>query len=101
MSAASRAERVPAAALEKDARLVDAWRALAELRANPFLTPEWYRAWLDAYAEEEPFAIAWRVDDEVRGVLPLVAVRSGAARVLRFAGARRGDWFTPACAAAD
>ena len=30
-------ERLPAAAL-------DAWGRLAELRGNPFLTPEWYRA---------------------------------------------------------
>jgi CelD/BcsL family acetyltransferase involved in cellulose biosynthesis len=101
MSAASRAERVPASALDEDQALLDAWRGLAELRANPFLTPEWFRAWLGAYPEEEPFAIAWRVDGEVRGVLPLVAVRSGARRLLRFAGARRGDWFTPACAEAD
>jgi CelD/BcsL family acetyltransferase involved in cellulose biosynthesis len=100
MSVASVAERVPAAALQDEA-LLDAWRTLAELRANPFLTPEWFAAWLAAYPDEEPFAIAWRVDGEVRGVLPLVAVRSGASRLLRFAGARRGDWFTPACAEAD
>jgi CelD/BcsL family acetyltransferase involved in cellulose biosynthesis len=100
MSVASAAERVPAAALQDEA-LLDAWRSLAELRANPFLTPEWFTAWLAAYPDEEPFAIVWRVDGEVRGVLPLVAVRAGASRLLRFAGARRGDWFTPACAEAD
>src|SRR4051794_26277361 len=100
MSEASAAERVPAAALQDEA-LLEAWRSLAELRANPFLTPEWFAAWLGAYPEEEPFLIAWWVGDEVRGVLPLVAVREGAKKLLRFAGARRGDWFTPACAEAD
>ncbi|MBN9623049.1 MAG: GNAT family N-acetyltransferase [Actinobacteria bacterium] len=101
MSAASRAERVPAAALQEDEVLLDAWRRLAEARANPFLTPEWTQAWLGAYPAEEPFVIAWKVGDEVRGVLPLVAVREGATKLLRFAGARRGDWFTPACAEVD
>ena len=73
------------------------WRALAELRENPFLTPEWCTAWLDAHPEERPFLMLWYRDGELRGVLPLVAVAAGPLRVLRFAGARRGDWFTPAC----
>jgi CelD/BcsL family acetyltransferase involved in cellulose biosynthesis len=73
--------------------LLGAWRRLAEARSNPFLTPEWFRAWIETNPEEEPFALAWRVDGELRGVLPLVRV----GRLLRFAGARRGDWFTPAC----
>ncbi len=78
-----------------------AWRKLAELRENPFLTPEWYRAWLESHPAEEPFAIAWRIGDEIRGVLPLVVVSKGPLRLLRFAGARRGDWFTPACRPED
>jgi len=78
-----------------------AWRHLAEQRSNPFLTPEWFQAWIEANPEEEPFAIAWRRDGELRGVLPLVRVRKGLGRVLRFAGARRGDWFTPACRRED
>jgi CelD/BcsL family acetyltransferase involved in cellulose biosynthesis len=82
--------------------LASSWRQLAELRENPFLTPEWYRAWLATNpAAEEPFLIAWRVEGEVRGVLPLVRVGKGPARLLRFAGARRGDWFTPACRLED
>jgi CelD/BcsL family acetyltransferase involved in cellulose biosynthesis len=84
-----------------DAPLVDAWRALAELRENPFLTPEWFAAWQAAYPSEEPFVILWRRDGQLRGVLPLVRVASGPLRILRFAGARRGDWFTPACRPAD
>lgn len=94
------AERIAAEALS-DPDLLEVWRDLAVLRENPFLTPEWYRAWLDTHPEEEPFPIAWRVDGRVRGVLPLVAVARGPVRLLRFAGARRGDWFTPACATED
>ena len=90
------AERAPA-----DAELTAAWRRLAEARENPFLTPEWYRAWLATHPEEEPFALVWRRGGEVRGVLPLVRVRKNGARLLRFAGARRGDWFTPACRLED
>jgi CelD/BcsL family acetyltransferase involved in cellulose biosynthesis len=85
-------ERVP------DDSLADAWRQLAEARENPFLTPEWYTAWLAGNEDEEPFALIWRVEGEVRGVLPLVRVGRG---TLRFAGARRGDWFTPACRVED
>jgi CelD/BcsL family acetyltransferase involved in cellulose biosynthesis len=84
-----------------DEELEAAWRRLAELRENPFLTPEWFTAWLARTPEEEPFAIVWRRDGEVRGVLPLVRVRKNGARLLRFAGARRGDWFTPACRLED
>lgn len=84
-----------------DEAIAAEWRRLAEIRANPFLTPEWFRAWLAAYPSEEPYALVWRRQGEVRGVLPLVRVRSRGARVLRFAGARRGDWFTPACRPED
>jgi CelD/BcsL family acetyltransferase involved in cellulose biosynthesis len=84
-----------------DEALAAVWRRLAEIRANPFLTPEWFRTWLASYPAEEPYALVWRREGEVRGVLPLVRVRSKGARVLRFAGARRGDWFTPACRRED
>lgn len=80
--------------------LLERWRALAELRENPFLTPEWYAAWLATHQDERPFALLWQPGGELRGVLPLVAVR-GAVRVLRFAGARRADWLGPACRRED
>jgi CelD/BcsL family acetyltransferase involved in cellulose biosynthesis len=81
-----------------DGALVDRWRQLAELRENPFLTPEWFGAWLSTDRPERPFVLLWRRDGELHGVLPLVDAGKGR---LRFAGARRGDWFTPACAVAD
>lgn len=81
--------------------LASVWRRLAEARSNPFLTPEWFRASLRAYPDERPFAVVWRLDGEVRGVLPLVAVSRGPLKTLRFAGARRADWLSPACRPAD
>jgi CelD/BcsL family acetyltransferase involved in cellulose biosynthesis len=81
--------------------LADPWRALAEERSNPFITPEWARAWLETHPAEACFAIAWRRDGELRGVLPLVLARRGPAKVLRFAGARRADWVSPACRPED
>jgi CelD/BcsL family acetyltransferase involved in cellulose biosynthesis len=84
-----------------DSDLTAAWRRLAELRSNPFLTPEWFAASLQAYPREKPWAVVWRRGGEVRGVLPLVAVSRGRLRLLRPAGARRADWVTPACEPAD
>jgi CelD/BcsL family acetyltransferase involved in cellulose biosynthesis len=86
---------------EPGGSLVDAWRELAEIRENPFLTPEWFLAWMAENPDEEPWVIVCRDGEEVRGVVPLVRVRNGASAVLRFAGARRGDWFTPACRVED
>jgi CelD/BcsL family acetyltransferase involved in cellulose biosynthesis len=79
------------------AHVADPWRRLAEARSNPFLTPEWMQAWLASHPQEKPFAIAWRLDGELRGVLPLVAVRIGPTKLLRLAGARRADWMGLAC----
>ena len=94
------AELIDESALSDDG-LIAAWCRLAEMRENPFLTPEWFKAWLWANPDEEPFAIAWRVGGELRGVLPLIRIAKGPAGLLRFAGARRGDWFTPACSVED
>lgn len=84
-----------------DPALRDDWRRLAELRENPFLTPEWFAAWRATHPDEEPFAIAWRRGGELRGVLPLVRVGRWPLRTLRPAGSRRADWTTPACAVED
>jgi CelD/BcsL family acetyltransferase involved in cellulose biosynthesis len=85
----------------RSAALLDPWRELAEARSNPFITPDWMLAWLHANPDEIPFALAWREGGELRGVLPLVRVSRGPASTLRFAGARRADWVTPACREAD
>jgi CelD/BcsL family acetyltransferase involved in cellulose biosynthesis len=84
-----------------EAALIAAWRGLAEMRGNPFLTPEWFRAWQLAAPAETPYLLVWRRGGEVAGVLPLVQARVGPLRRLRFAGSRLGDWFTPACRAED
>ncbi len=84
-----------------DAESVDAWRSIAELRANPFLTPEWFEACRATNTAERPFLLCWRVDGRLRGVLPLVVASQGPLRTLQFAGARRGDWFTPVCRPED
>jgi CelD/BcsL family acetyltransferase involved in cellulose biosynthesis len=84
------------------ADLTGPWRELAELRENPFLTPEWYEAWLATHPADQPFVAVWRDEGgDVRGVLPLVRATAGPTARLRFAGARRGDWFTPACRVED
>lgn len=99
MTIGSFAELVEPRVLAGRPGAIDAWRELAELRSNPFLTPEWYFAWLESHPREKPFLITWG-DQEVRGVLPLI--RAGPPLgALRFAGARRGDWFTLACARED
>ena len=100
MSEGDRAEIIAGPAMD-DPDLVNAWRRLAIECENPFLTPDWFQVWLECHPDEEPFAIVLRSGETVRGVLPLVAVRQHGLRLLRFAGARRGDWFTPACAPED
>ncbi len=84
-----------------DASTVERWRELAELRENPFLTPEWCGSWLSTHPSEQPFVVLWHRDGELHGALPLVVASEGPVRLLRFAGARRGDWFTPACSLED
>jgi CelD/BcsL family acetyltransferase involved in cellulose biosynthesis len=95
-----RAERIDAEGLREQS-LLDAWRRLAVLRGNPFLTPEWFGVATELTPEDEPHVLAWRVDGELRGVLPLVSTRRGPLCVLRFPNARRGDWFGPACSPED
>lgn len=80
-----------------------AWRRLAELRGNAFVTPEWFRAWHGVYGTDVDPAVAVARDGEgtVRGILPFVLDRRGLSGRLRFAGAGLGDHFDPAAAAED
>lgn len=96
----SHVDRVPPRDLASVA-FRDAWRNLALARSNPFLTPEWVDAWLATHPDEEPYVIRWTRGSDLAGVLPLVRVSKGPAKLLRLAGARRGDWFTPVCRAED
>jgi CelD/BcsL family acetyltransferase involved in cellulose biosynthesis len=88
--------------LEESEGFRDAWQSLAVERENPFLSPQWYDAWHDR-DRERPRLLVWRRQPggAVAGVLPLVLERRGGLRALRFAGARRGDWFGLACAVGD
>lgn len=100
MQPPSRAERIDAEGL-RDEALLDAWRRLAVLRGNPFLSPEWLQVATAHIPEEDPHAIGWWVGEELRGVLPLVSASRGPATVLRFPNSHRGDWFGPACRTED
>lgn len=71
------------------------------LRENPFISPEWFQVATTGIVEERPHAIGWWVDDELRGVLPLVRSSRGRVGLLRFPYALRGDWFGPACRVED
>jgi len=80
--------------------VIDPWRALAELRGNAFVSPEWYqlaRRCLDQ--KTAPLVAVVRAEGgEVRGVLPLVVRGVGRAARLCFAGARYADLLHPAAA---
>jgi CelD/BcsL family acetyltransferase involved in cellulose biosynthesis len=79
------------------------WRAFAELRGNGFVSPEWFRAWLEHQANgSSPLVGAVRREDgRLAGVMPLVLDASRRPRAVRFAGARLGDRFHPAAAEED
>lgn len=80
---------------------LEAWRALAVARENPFLTPEWSAAWREAAGEESRVAI-WRdPTGAVRAAVPLSSAGRRPRRQLRFPGHRNGDWYGIACAEAD
>lgn len=102
MTSEPAAERITPPDLEARPGAIDAWRALAELRSNPFSTPEWYFAWLESHPEEEPFLIVWPGGGgELRGVLPLTRTKLGPLSQIGFAGVERSDWLTLACAPED
>jgi CelD/BcsL family acetyltransferase involved in cellulose biosynthesis len=83
--------------------LGDEWRDLAERRGAPFLTPEWYFAWLRNYGERaSPFVTTlYASDGSLRGLIPLVLSRERVYPTLSFAGADFGDYFHPVALTAD
>ena len=81
----------------------DEWRALAELRSNAFVTPEWYGAFLEnaSQAVSPAVFVARRADGSLLGVLPFIDASKARGLQLRFAGASLGDYFHPAAATED
>ena len=78
--------------------LVPEWRRLAELRGNPFVTPEWFLATVTGEAK---VVCARRPDGTLLGLLPLVEDSWRGVRALRFGGRRLGDRLHPVAAAED
>jgi CelD/BcsL family acetyltransferase involved in cellulose biosynthesis len=81
--------------------LADEWRAKAERRGNPFVTPEWFLAWLRHCGRGwDPYVAVVRAEDGgLRGLLPLISSNHGARRELRFCPL--GDCFHPVADAQD
>jgi CelD/BcsL family acetyltransferase involved in cellulose biosynthesis len=81
----------------------DEWRALAELRGNAFVTPEWFRSWEGERPDSTTplVAAARREDGSLAGVMPLVLDATKRPRAIRFGGANFGDRFVPAAREAD
>jgi CelD/BcsL family acetyltransferase involved in cellulose biosynthesis len=79
------------------------WRALAELRENGFVTPEWFRSWWTHQADScSPLIVMVRREDgTLAGVMPLVLDASRRPRAIRFGGANLGDHFQPVATEAD
>lgn len=72
------------------------WRELAAGRANAFVTPDWYLAWLHSYGGgAEPWVPVVRDEHEgLIGLMPL-ARTAGRRPALQFAGSNLGDLFHP------
>lgn len=89
--------------LDGIAEIEPQWRALAELRGNAFLTPEWFRSWWENRpAATSPLVVTTRRDDgSLAGVMPLVFDFARRPRMIRFAGSSFGDRFGPAAREGD
>jgi CelD/BcsL family acetyltransferase involved in cellulose biosynthesis len=73
------------------------WRSLAEARGAPFITPDWYRAWLRSFGDEStPFVVSLRDDGgSLVGLMPLVLSQRRHFPTLSFGGADYGDYYQP------
>jgi CelD/BcsL family acetyltransferase involved in cellulose biosynthesis len=85
------------------AGLEDDWRRLAEARSNPFITPEWFWAWIRQHEDraEPALAVVWRPDGSLRGLLPLIRATTGRLRRIRFGGYDLADHLEPVAADGD
>lgn len=79
------------------------WTALAEQRANPFVTPDWFWAWVRNFPQRgRPFVIALRTaEGRLQGLVPFVLSAGKGVPTLSFGGSEFGDYFHPAAAEAD
>jgi CelD/BcsL family acetyltransferase involved in cellulose biosynthesis len=77
--------------------LEDDWRALAVLRENAFVTPEWFFAWHRQYGSERDLdVVAVRgPDGTLRGVMPLTRDESAHPTALKVGGANLADHLHP------
>lgn len=73
-----------------DAGTVEEWVALVELHGAAYLSPGWYKAWVEARGDL-PLIVTVRESGRLVGLIPLIRDRA----VLRFAGDRSGDDFYP------
>lgn len=78
--------------------LVSEWRRIAELRGNPFVTPEWFFA---TASGRRRVVVVKREDGSLLGLLPLVEEPWRGIRALRFSGFQIGDRFHPVAAPGD
>jgi CelD/BcsL family acetyltransferase involved in cellulose biosynthesis len=80
---------------ELDADALAAWRRLALERGNPFASPDWLGACVEAGEVTRPIVmVAHDAKHGYGGFLPLGRSKAGA---LRLPGNRLADWYEPAC----
>ncbi len=90
----------PEEALE---RHVAAWRELAVGRDSAFVTPEWFRSWLEHYGESATVrvAVVHADDGTLLGLMPFAIGGSGLIRSARIAGSILADYVHPVAHLAD
>ncbi len=77
-------------------RIEGEWRSLAEARGAPFITPDWYRAWMRCFGDDvTPFVVSVRDDGGLVGLMPLVLSQRRHFPTLSFGGAEYGDYYQP------
>jgi CelD/BcsL family acetyltransferase involved in cellulose biosynthesis len=83
--------------------VADSWRSLAAGRGNAFVTPEWYSAALKTLhrGSAPAVAVVREGNGEVRGLLPMLSVRTGGATRVSFPATRYGDLYHPVAGEGD
>jgi CelD/BcsL family acetyltransferase involved in cellulose biosynthesis len=90
------------ARIETPGAVAEPWRALAEVRGNAFITPEWFAAWHRQFGDPEPAVLVARDGaGSVRGVMPLLSRSPGRSGRVRFADRTLADHLHPAAEVSD